>query len=251
MAVSHDSTALRCLLFCLLSAVLAAVSLRTGIAAEPFVTDDAAIVERGHCQVEVGTRAQSGGRELWLRPACNLFLNLEVQFGRTAQRSDDEGRSTANEIEVKGLWREMERDGYGLGWVVNSQVGRHPLPGERRVKQHSALLLASYPVLPDRLTLHANVGALWDREERKGGVRGGFLSELELNSQVALLAEIYGASRARRGFQAGVRLILIPDHVDVSITRGGDDSDAHGRRYWAVSFELVSPKLMQNPHGRI
>lgn len=245
MAASVNSTAVRHLLFCvILPAVLSLASARTAIAAEPFVTDDAAVLERGHCKVEVGNRGHSGGREFWLRPACNLFLNLEVQVSRVAERAGDEGRSTANEVEVKGLWREIERDGYGLGWVLNSEVGRHPGPGQRRTRQHSALLLASYPVLPDRLTLHANLGGRWEREERRGGINGGFLAELELNSQVALLAEVYGSSRTRRGYQAGVRLTLVPDHVDLSVTRGGDDSNVHGRRYWAVSVEITSPNLM-------
>ena len=212
-------------------------------AAEPFVIDDTAVIERGVCKVEAGTRARSDGRDTWLMPACNLFLDVEVQLGRAATLPDESVRSSAHVVQVKGAWREIDRDGYGLGWVIGSEIRRHPAPTERRVREHGALLLASYPVLPDRLTVHANAGARWDRDEKRGGVAGGLQAELEIIRRVALLAEIYATSRARRGLQAGVRLTLVPDHVDLFFTRGGDDADENGRRYWAVSVELVAPKV--------
>lgn len=212
-------------------------------AAEPFVVDDTGVIARGVCKVEAGRRTNSAGREMWLLPACNLFLDVEVQWGRTATLPDEDARSSAHVVQVKGAWREIERDGYGLGWLVGSEIRRHPREGERRVREHGALLLASYPVLRDRLTVHANAGARWDRDEKRGGVMGGLQAELEIARRIALLAEIYGSSRTRRGFQAGVRLTLVPDHVDLRVTRGGDDEDENGRRYWGVSIELVAPRV--------
>jgi hypothetical protein len=212
-------------------------------AAEPFVTDDARILERGACQLETGTRRQPAAREFWLLPTCNLWLNIEAQFGRTTAVADDQARSVSNVVQLKGLWRELERDGYGIGWSVSSEARRHPATGQKRVSEHEVTLLASRAVLSDKFTVHANFGGRWNRDDQRGALTAGALGELELNSRVALLAEVYGSSHVRRGFQAGMRVSVIPDHLDLTLTRGGDDRNERGSRYWALGIQIVSPKL--------
>lgn len=220
--------------------VLLCAFVGSAAAGEPFVTDDARVIPPGTCKIEGGKRAHPDGRQLWLLPACNLFFNMEVELGLPVDLPDGEPRSASYVVQGKGLWREIERDGYGLGWLVNTDIARHPEPGSRRVREYAALLLASYPAIEERLTLHANLGTRWNRDQRQGALTGGVLAELELNRRVALLAEIYGLSHVRRGLQAGVRVTLVPDQLDLSVSRGGDDADARGRRYWAVSVEAVS-----------
>ena len=212
-------------------------------AAEPFVTDDARIIERGTCKIEVGQRGQSQGRDVWLLPACNLIFDMELEFAHVRSWRDDEPRDSSRAVQAKGLWREIERDGYGLGWFVNTGFKRHPGPGESRVREHGAALLTTYPVIADRLTLHANVGARYNRDDRRGELTAGILAEVEIDKRFAVLAEVYDTSRSHIGWQAGVRFSIVPDHLDLSITRGGDDAAFRGRRYWAVSVEITSPKL--------
>jgi hypothetical protein len=214
-------------------------------AAEPFVTDDAEVIPRGTCKIEAGKLGQADGRETWLQPACNLFSNIELELAHRVARSDGEARSSLHSVQAKGVWREMERDGYGAGWLVKSDIARHPQPDERRIREYAAALLVSYPAIADRVVLHANLGTRWDRTERKGAITAGFLAELEVHERLALLAEIYGVSRERRGIQAGLRFALVPDHVELTISRGGDHPSGRGRRYWAVSIEAVSPKLVR------
>ena len=70
-----------------------------GAAARPFVTDDARIVDRDHCQLETFTKSQRtyAGSEFWFLPACNpwgaeltlgpVLLIAAVLFGPRADAS--------------------------------------------------------------------------------------------------------------------------------------------------------------------
>ena len=60
-------TAVRRPLICLVLYGLSAVA----HAAQPYATDDAAILDKGTCQLEIGRLANRDVHELWLLPACN------------------------------------------------------------------------------------------------------------------------------------------------------------------------------------
>jgi hypothetical protein len=64
------------------TAVLALLALPAR-AARPFFTDDARIVDEGHCQVESFVKNQRAyaGSESWVMPACNV-LGVEFTLGR-------------------------------------------------------------------------------------------------------------------------------------------------------------------------
>src|SRR2546423_1115150 len=60
--------------------VLSCIVSWSALAARPFVTDDAQIVDQGHCQLETFYKKQHAysGSEFWFLPACNpSFVPLE------------------------------------------------------------------------------------------------------------------------------------------------------------------------------
>jgi hypothetical protein len=77
--------------------------------AQQFVTEDAAIVGRGACQLEVW----HGERQSWLEPACQFIPRLEVTLG--VGLIDPPNRSTEYLLEVKTLVRDFDEGRYG--WV--------------------------------------------------------------------------------------------------------------------------------------
>src|SRR5438105_13083646 len=128
-------------------AALCAASATAVHAARPFLTDDARVVERGHCQVESFTKSQRAyaGSELWVMPACNPF-GMELTLGRN--RIEDEYNTVA---QAKFLVKRLEDDGAGFAFALGSFGGDPYLNG-----------IASYS-FRQRVVLHANLGMIHNR----------------------------------------------------------------------------------------
>ena len=58
-------------------------------AAQPLVTDDAAVVASKTCQLEAWTRSAHDGRAYGAQPACNFTGNLELTVGGARAKPDD------------------------------------------------------------------------------------------------------------------------------------------------------------------
>src|SRR3954469_10213462 len=83
-------------------------------AARPFFTDDARVVDKGHCQLETFYKEQRAysGSEFWLLPACNPF-GVEL----TAGGNRIEGERSAI-VQAKYLIRELQTNGAGFAASV-------------------------------------------------------------------------------------------------------------------------------------
>src|SRR5436190_8741194 len=79
-------------------------------AARPFFTDDARVVDKGHCQLESFYKEQRSysGSEFWFLPACNP-LGLELTVG--GNRIEGE-RSTI--FQAKRVFKGLQTNGFGL-----------------------------------------------------------------------------------------------------------------------------------------
>src|SRR5689334_25307126 len=112
-------------------------------AARPFITDDARIVDEGHCQLETFAKRQSAyaGSEFWFLPACNPF-GAELTLGRN--RIEDEYNTIA---QAKFLLKPLEANASGYALSVGSFGGAPYANG-----------IASVSFLDDRSVVHANLG---------------------------------------------------------------------------------------------
>ena len=211
---------------------------------EPYFTDDASILDRGTCQLELGKRTLRDSHQWYLLPACNLFWDVEITLGRTGF-SGPLGEGTLDTvIQAKGVWRTVEPNRFGFGWNVGTEAGRHPRGSERRLHDVTGTLIASRSFLDDRLIAHANAGVRWLRDEGRGALTSGVLAEVNVAPRLAALFETYDTSRSRRFYQAGVRLAIVPEHVILHLAAGGE-SNFTGTRQWTIGVHFITPPFVR------
>jgi hypothetical protein len=184
------------------------------------VTDDARVLEQGHCQVETYYKEQRhhSGSEFWLLPGCNpgwvAPQGVEITVG--GNRADGEGNFIAG---AKFLIKEVDQGGYGFGAAVGTYGGRGFVNG-----------IASVALLGDRLVLHANAGHLevptW-----------GLGLELVFSPRLIAVAETYGERGQMPTLHSGIRYSVIPERLQVDITRGDQKGDP-ATRFYTVGVRL-------------
>lgn len=211
---------------------------------EPYVTDDARLLEAGACQLETGKRVFRGRREWWVLPACNFTGNLELTLGRTGMSGPDSTGETSNLLQFKGLFKELETNGHGWGWQAGTKVLRHPQAGQRKVSNHYASLLSGHSFFDDKVIAHANLGTRYDRIESRAALTGAIAGEFNVTARTTFIAEAYDDSRSRRAYQTGVRFILLPDHVEINASIGGEPGNFRQSRYWTIGIHLISPRFL-------
>ena len=166
-------------------------------AARPFFTDDARVVERGHCQVESFTKSQRAyaGSEVWVMPACNPF-GMELTLGRN--RIEDEYNTVA---QAKFLVKRLEDNGAGFAFALGSFGGDPYLNG-----------IASYS-FRQRVVLHANLGMIHNRLPDTDRATWGMGSEFPLTPRWAAAAETFGQRGDTATHHIGLRYALVPKRV--------------------------------------
>jgi hypothetical protein len=211
--------------------------------ARPMITDDARTVDAKTCQVEAWSRSNRGSRELWALPACNFSGNLELTFGGAVTR--EFGGSSTSDVILQGktLLRPLESNGYGLGLAVG--YGAHPADHQgRNLGDPYFYLPASFSFADDRVVLHLNGGARHLRGEQ---IRAtwGIGSETLVAPGAYLIAETFGESRGNASWQAGLRLWLVPNRVQVDATLGDQYGNKTGARWFSVGLRLISPPFLR------
>ena len=69
-------------------------------AAQPLVTDDAAVVAPKTCQLEAWTRSAHDGRVYGAQPACNFTGNLELTVGGARAKSHADESSSIVQLQA-------------------------------------------------------------------------------------------------------------------------------------------------------
>lgn len=220
-----------------------AITLNAARADEPFVTDDARILEKGACQLEVSALKSTAQRERRLVPTCNPTGKLELALGQFRSSAAD-AHNTIYAGQIKGVWRDYAEATYGIGWSASVNAHRHPAAAERRIAQYAGSVLLSRGFRDETFVIHANFGATHGRDQSKAGLTSALAFQFVLTSRVMLLAETYDATDTRRAYQAGARWTVIPDRLEIYTTIGGEARDFRPSRYWAVALHAVTPPLL-------
>ncbi len=221
-----------------LSGITAALAVSSPLAnaARPFVVDDARVVERGACQIETWRRNNRDSHEYWALPACNPF-GVELTAGGGYQSSKSPVPDlTDYQFQGKWLGRELTENGWGWGFAAG--LVRH---ADINLRQN--LIGSRYFYFPvsvsfrdDRVVLLTNLGGVDNRDEGRRGVLWGIGGEFYLTPRVMLAAETYGATGLGSYAQFGGRLWIVPDHLQLDASYGGN-LDAFQRTHW-TSFGL-------------
>ncbi|HOB65439.1 hypothetical protein [Ottowia sp.] len=208
------------------------------------ITDDARLVDAGACQVESWLRFNPGGREVWALPGCNLTGNLELTLGAGRTRDDAEGRATNTVMQAKTLIKPLESNGWGWGLVLGNAHNSLVHANANLLGDVYAYAPASASFMDDRLVLHLNLGALYDKSQRRTRMTWGVGSETQLAASTWLVAETFGQNTGRPYWQVGVRHWLVRDRVQVDATAGHRWGGGSEGRWFSVGLRLLTPRLL-------
>ena len=208
-----------------LCAALAGLYCDPGHAARPFFTDDARVVDKGHCQLESFYKEQRtySGSEFWFLPACNpsfmpMANGLELTVG--GNRIEDEKNSI---VQAKYLFRELQTNGIGFAGSVG-YFGAEPY----------ANTIASFSFLDDRAVVHTNLGYI----SGFGPTWGVGLEALLLVPRVYGIAEVFGQRSQTPTLHYGLRFWVIPNRFQIDATQGHQAADPE-KRFFSVGIRLL------------
>jgi hypothetical protein len=212
---------------------LAAIFLTTDShAARPFNTDDARVVDRGGCQIETFYKEQLSysGSEFWFLPACNPF-GLELTLGANRIEGDD-----SLVLQAKMLLKPLDTNGYGLAASVGSLGGDPYVNG-----------IASVSFFDDRAVVHANLGAIYDREASiTRGTWGIGLEALLFAPRLYGILESYGQRGEKPTLHYGLRFWIVPNRFQIDATHGEQKAGSQSapdpapeRRFNSVGLRIL------------
>jgi len=187
-------------------------------AARPFFTDDARVVDKGHCQLETFYKEQRSysGSEFWFLPACNPF-GFELTAG--GNRIEDEKKAI---VQAKVLFKELQTNGLGLAGSVG-YFGSDPYVNG----------IASFSFLDDRAVVHTNLGYI----SGAGGTWGIGL-EAPITQRVYAIAETFGQRGQTPTLHYGVRFWVIPNRFQIDATHGEQSADPE-KRFYSVGLRFI------------
>jgi hypothetical protein len=202
-------------------------------AARPFVTDDARVVDRGGCQIETFYKEQRrySGSEVWFMPACNPF-GLEL----TAGGNRIEGEHSLI-LQGKTLIKPLETNGSGFALTVGSFYS-NPEAGSNFWSPY-VNGIGSFSFLDDRAVVHANLGAIRDRDINKDrGTWGIGLEALLVAPRLYGILESFGQSYDKPTLHGGLRFWIVPNKFQLDTTVGNQNGDPP-QRFYSVGLRLL------------
>jgi len=199
-------------------------------AARPFVTDDARVVDKGHCQLETFTKSQRAyaGSEFWFLPACNPSFvpyqhGVELTLAYNRIESDHNGI-----LQAKTLLKPLETNGMGFAFSVGVFGGEPFFNG-----------IGSFSFLDDRSVIHTNLGAIKDHKaDLTRGTWGIGLEQLLYGPRVYGILETYGQRGEKPTLHAGFRFWVVPNKIQIDATMGEQQSSPV-RRFNTIGLRLI------------
>ena len=214
-------------------------------AARPFMTDDARITYDQSCQLESWVRSYRTSSEFWAFPACNFTGNLEITAGYGTFRYDDAVGSKDYFLQGKSMIKNLETNGYGVAVAVGKIFHPYDMPGPNGLGANYAYVPVTFSLLDDRAFVHTNLGWLRDRESQRDNLTWGVGGEYTIVPQVNLMAETYGDNRNHPYWQAGVRIFIVPDRVQIDSTIGNQRYGDRDTRWISVGIRLTPERLFE------
>ena len=220
----------------------------------PFVSTDAAVVERARMEIELGylTLVRTQGENTFMIPQVVINYGLTQTLELVGEFKGEEAPETAPQLvdpalSLKAVLREGILQGKA-GVSVAVETGLllpATVPGERKLGFESVGIV-SHRVAP--FTFHLNLGGGVDREATRPFGVWGVITELPIGATVRLVGEINGESvHGQAANNSGLLGVLWQPHwlnavVDAGIRRGF----SRGAPEWlfttglTLSFPLVS-----------
>jgi hypothetical protein len=242
-------------------AMLAVLASRGALAARPFNTDDARVVDPGGHQIEAYVKDQRGIKETeyWFLPAINFggaLDRFEFTLGGNVIRSDPNGNSDLILGQVKTLLKPLETNGIGFALTLGVSRG-NPGPGQEVVETPLGPVtvaaesststhydpyvnaISSVSVLDDAVVFHFNVGATRDTSTSRTIGSWGVGAEIALGGSFYGIAETYGVSHEKPSYQVGIRYWAIPGRLQVDGTYGWQHASPDNLSWISIGVRIL------------
>ena len=210
-------------------------------AARPFNTDDARLVDAGGCQIETFVKKQSkfDEREAWFLPGCNPGGNLELTFGGLNIRNDPEGRASAVIAQGKTLLRPLRTNDYGVAATLGTARQRTFSADPASRWSPFLNLISSVSLRDDVVVIHANAGALDDRNTGVLRPTWGLGAEVLVAPNLYAIVETYGQKGEKAAQQIGLRYWIVPNRLQVDGTLGSQRSAPPARNWTSLGLRIL------------
>lgn len=204
-------------------------------AARPFNTDDARVVERGHCQMEAWVEMHAqGNSELWALPSCNLLWDMEITMGGMIGL-----QSNSVQFQVKKLFVSADENDWGIGVAIGNI--HNYLLGANNANEVYVYIPATLLFLDSKLALHFNLG--YNLQNFMSGIYTiGAGVEIELLSSLYAIGEVYYSRFSPVMYQAGLRTWLVKDVLQLDFTYG--NSMQGGFDFVSFGLRILPPKFL-------
>lgn len=204
----------------------------TALAARPFLTDDATVVD--DCQIESWWQKEGGDSSLWIMPACNVS-GVELAAGAAKTAS---GESNIFALSAKAELKPLQINDYGVtAEVAYEFASGSSLRGDTHV---NFALTKSH--MDDNVLIHFNLGRLL-RYEQSNDWTAGVALQLETLENHWVFVEGYREERGRPLYQVGYLTEILPERLQLDIsygnrlsTKGGQDLFTAGLAYYFKAF---------------
>lgn len=182
-------------------------------AGNPMNVDDAGIVDKGTCQIEIWSELSRSSDEYWVAPACNLGGNLELSLGAGLQ--DESGAATGKNLTVQAKTLVVEDLAQHLNIAIAVGYFYNHFDGGN-LNEWSINLPVTKGLGSESLLWHNNLGTIYEQEDKHWLFTWGTGLEYELNATFSLYAEIFGESGARPLYQLAAGYWLLPEQVQLT-----------------------------------
>jgi hypothetical protein len=218
------------------------VSISAGQAAQPLVTDDAAVVAPKTCQLEAWSGLAHDDREYWAQPACNFTGNLEFSVGGARAQPDAGEPSTLVQLQAKTvLFRRAEGE-WSFGVAAGAARDTGAPHGTSAFQVYSAKALASWYPRSD-LEIDLNLGAANVYGSGTFALAGAAI-QYAIITNVQLLAETFRAEPGRGRYQVGVRYIVIPGRFEAYVSYGNRFNGPSSEWASIIGIRLQTPPFL-------
>jgi len=235
------STATRRCVPAIAALLLAAAACRAH-AGQPLVTDDAAIVAAGTCQLEAWTRPAGDGRSDWMQPACNFTGNLELSVA--GARAHPDAAAASSLVNLQGKTVLSPRDGGAWSFGVVGGAARDtgaPHGGSAYQAYYGKALASWYP--RDTVEVDLNLGAANVYGTGTYALASAAV-QYAIVPNLQLLGEVFRDAPGPGKFQVGVRYAIIADRFEAYASCGNLFRATSDGRFAIIGIRLQSPAFL-------
>jgi len=222
-----------------LALIVSAVSAK---AAQPLVTDDAAVVTAKTCQLEAWARSAHDGQEFWAQPACNFTGNLELSVGVAHATPDAAESSSIVQLQAKTVLFSLDDRGWAFGVSAGGGRDTGAPHGSSAFQLYYARALASWHPRSD-LEIDLNLGAANAYGSGTFALAGAAI-QYAITGNVQLLAEVFRDEPGSTKYQVGARYIIVPNRLEAYASYGSRINGSPEQWSGVIGIRVQTPAFL-------